>query len=104
MQAHTDKPHLSTTGGDTGLSICAKAGMIPIQMELGGKDVCIVCPDADIESAAKNIVKGGFSYSGQRCTAVKVVLVHEDVADELVAKVKKGVDALTVGKPEVWTA
>lgn len=31
--------------------------MIPIQMELGGKDACIVCEDADIELAAKNIVK-----------------------------------------------
>ena len=34
-----------------------QAGMIPIQMELGGKDACIVCEDADIELAAKNIVK-----------------------------------------------
>lgn len=71
------------------------------QMELGGKDVCIVCEDADLDLAAKNIVKGGFSYSGQRCTAVKVVLALDSIADELVAKVKKGVDALSVGRPEV---
>ena len=37
-------------------------------MELGGKDAAIVCADADIEAAAKHIVKGAFSYSGQRCT------------------------------------
>lgn len=78
--------------------------MVPIQMELGGKDVCIVCQDADVEAAAKNILKGGFSYSGQRCTAVKVVLVHEDVADDLVARVSKGVDSLSVGRPEVRRA
>jgi len=42
-------------------------------MELGGKDACIVCEDADLALAAANIVKGGFSYSGQRCTAVKLV-------------------------------
>ena len=36
-----------------------QAGMIPIQMELGGKDACIVCHDADLELAAKNIVKVG---------------------------------------------
>lgn len=36
--------------------------MVPLQMELGGKDVCIVCADADLQLAAKNIVKGGFSY------------------------------------------
>ncbi|DBA67942.1 TPA: hypothetical protein ACH3X2_014141 [Trebouxia sp. C0005] len=92
---------ISFTGGDTGISVSKKAGMIPIQMELGGKDACIVCHDADIDLAAKNIVKGGFSYSGQRCTAVKVVLVMEEVADELVKKVNKGVEELTVGMPEV---
>lgn len=37
--------------------VCGQAGMIPIQMELGGKDACIVCHDADIDLAAKNIVK-----------------------------------------------
>ena len=35
--------------------------MIPIQMELGGKDACIVCNDADIDLAAKNIVKVCFT-------------------------------------------
>lgn len=49
------------------------------------------CSDADLSLAASNILKGGFSYSGQRCTAVKVVLVLEDVADELVKKVWVGV-------------
>ncbi len=53
--------------------------MVPLQMELGGKDVCIVCADADLDLAARSIVKGGFSYSGQRCTAVKIVLVDEKV-------------------------
>ena len=47
------------------------------------------------------MLQGGYSYSGQRCTAVKVVLVEESVADELVAKVKKGVEGLSVGMPEV---
>jgi len=53
--------------------------MVPLQMELGGKDVCIVCADADLSLAAKHIVKGGFSYSGQRCTAVKLVMVDAAV-------------------------
>ena len=47
------------------------------------------------------MLQGGYSYSGQRCTAVKVVLVAQEVADELVAKVKKGVEGLSVGMPEV---
>ena len=55
-------PPNSFTGGDTGISISKKAGMVPLQMELGGKDACIVLEDADIDLAAANIVKGGFSY------------------------------------------
>ncbi|XP_040949169.1 NADP-dependent glyceraldehyde-3-phosphate dehydrogenase isoform X2 [Gossypium hirsutum] len=91
---------ISFTGGDTGIAISKKAGMIPLQMELGGKDACIILDDADLDLAAANIVKGGFSYSGQRCTAVKVVLVMESVANALVEKVKAKVAKLTVGLPE----
>ncbi|KAL6558176.1 hypothetical protein OROMI_018526 [Orobanche minor] len=91
---------ISFTGGDTGIAISKKAGMIPLQMELGGKDACIVLEDADLDLVAANIVKGGFSYSGQRCTAVKVVLVMESVADALVEKVKSKLTELTVGPPE----
>ncbi|KAJ0090034.1 hypothetical protein Patl1_14780 [Pistacia atlantica] len=91
---------ISFTGGDTGISISKKAGMVPLQMELGGKDACIVLEDADLDLVAANIIKGGFSYSGQRCTAVKVVLVMESVADALVQKVKAKVAKLTVGPPE----
>jgi hypothetical protein len=53
---------LSFTGGDTGIAISKKAGMVPLQMELGGKDSCIVPEDADLDLVAANIVKGGFSY------------------------------------------
>ncbi|MCI29615.1 NADP-dependent glyceraldehyde-3-phosphate dehydrogenase, partial [Trifolium medium] len=50
------------TGGDTGIAISKKSSMIPLQMELGGKDACIVLEDADLDLVAANIVKGGFSY------------------------------------------
>lgn len=43
-------------------------------MELGGKDAAIVCTDADLAGAASHIVKGAFSYSGQRCTGARCVL------------------------------
>eukprot|EP00882_Tetradesmus_deserticola_P023695 GHRQ01025801.1.p1 GENE.GHRQ01025801.1~~GHRQ01025801.1.p1 ORF type:complete len:362 (+),score=169.96 GHRQ01025801.1:936-2021(+) len=72
LTTHPSVNCISFTGGDTGISISHKAGMVPLQMELGGKDACIVCSDADLDLAASHIVKGGFSYSGQRCTAVKV--------------------------------
>ena len=74
--------------------------MVPVQMELGGKDACLVFPDADLDLAAAAIVKGGFSYSGQRCTAVKIVVAFHDVADALIDKVCAGMTKLKVGQPE----
>eukprot|EP00898_Chlorokybus_atmophyticus_P008222 jgi/Chlat1/8400/Chrsp80S07834 len=91
---------ISFTGGDTGLSISRKAGMVPLQMELGGKDAAIVLEDADLALAAKHIVKGGYSYSGQRCTAVKLVLALAPIADELIRLVLEGMSKLKVGAPE----
>ncbi|MFC3931475.1 NADP-dependent glyceraldehyde-3-phosphate dehydrogenase [Streptococcus dentapri] len=76
------------------------AGMRPIMLELGGKDSAIVLEDADLEIAAKNIIAGAFGYSGQRCTAVKRVLVMESIADELVEKIRQKVLDLTIGMPE----
>ncbi|HEL0755932.1 NADP-dependent glyceraldehyde-3-phosphate dehydrogenase [Streptococcus equi] len=76
------------------------AGMRPIMLELGGKDSAIVLEDADIALAAKNIVAGAFGYSGQRCTAVKRVLVMESVADQLVAEIRGLVEKLLIGMPE----
>lgn len=76
------------------------AGMRPIMLELGGKDSAIVLEDADLALAAKNIVAGAFGYSGQRCTAVKRVLVMDSVADELEKHVCDLVNKLSVGMPE----
>ncbi len=69
---------VSFTGGtNTGKHLAKKASMIPLVLELGGKDPGIVREDADLQDAANHIVSGAFSYSGQRCTAIKRVLVHE---------------------------
>lgn len=59
-----------------------------------------MCDDADLKEAAVQIISGAFSYSGQRCTAIKRVLVHENVADELVKILKAEVEKLSVGSPE----
>lgn len=91
---------ISFTGGSTGIEVSKKAGMIPLQMELGGKDACIVLPDADLELASTAIVKGGFSYSGQRCTAVKIIFAVDEIADALLEKVLAKKRKLTIGHPE----
>lgn len=89
-----------TGSTEVGQHIAKEAGMIPLLLELGGKDAAIVLEDCDLDETAQNIVKGAFNYSGQRCTAVKRVLVMEEIADELVAKMVAEVKKLKVGKPE----
>ncbi|MBM7835444.1 NADP-dependent glyceraldehyde-3-phosphate dehydrogenase [Clostridium sardiniense] len=97
---HKDIDFVNFTGSsEVGRRISKITEMKPLLMELGGKDAAIVLEDADLDLAAKNIVAGAFSYSGQRCTAVKRVLVMESVADELSSRVLKEMDKVTVGNP-----
>ena len=92
---------ISFTGGsETGKHIAEKSKMIPLVMELGGKDPAVVCDDADLNFVAKQIISGAYSYSGQRCTAIKRVLANKKIANELVNILKNEVDKLTVGSPE----
>lgn len=92
---------ISFTGSSaTGERLAKLAGMLPLLLELGGKDAAIVLSDADLDRAAADIVAGAFSYSGQRCTAVKRVLVSEPVADALAGRIAERTNRLTVGRPE----
>lgn len=88
-----------TGSTDVGLGIAKIATMVPLLMELGGKDAAIVLEDANLDLAVDNIVSGAFSYSGQRCTAVKRILVVNEVADALVEKLKIKIEQLKVGNP-----
>ena len=97
---HPEIDFINFTGStEVGTRISKITSMVPLLMELGGKDAAIVLKDADLDLAASNIVSGAYSYSGQRCTAVKRILVVDEVADELVAKVKEKVEKLKVGNP-----
>lgn len=82
-----------------GQHIAKQVKMMPLLMELGGKDAAIVLDDANLDLAAKHIVSGAFAYSGQRCTAIKRVLVLNEVADILVAKLIAEMNKLKVGNP-----
>ena len=97
---HPSIDFINFTGStEVGTRISKITSMVPLLMELGGKDAAIVLKDADLDLAASNIVSGAYSYSGQRCTAVKRILVVEEVADKLVEKVKEKVEKLKVGNP-----
>lgn len=97
---HKEVNFINFTGSTPiGERIGRLAGMRPIMLELGGKDAALVLEDADLEHAAKQIVAGAFSYSGQRCKAIKRVIVIESVADTLAALLQAEVTKLTVGDP-----
>ncbi len=100
LNEHKAVDFINFTGSTPiGERIGKMAGMRPIMLELGGKDAAIVLEDADLVKTAKDIVGGALSYSGQRCTAIKRVLVLESVADELAGLIKAEVEKLTVGDP-----
>ena len=97
---HKEVNFINFTGSTPiGERIGRLAGMRPIMLELGGKDAALVLEDADLEHAAKQIVAGAFSYSGQRCTAIKRVIALESVADTLADLLQAEVAKLTVGDP-----
>jgi glyceraldehyde-3-phosphate dehydrogenase (NADP+) len=72
-----------TGSSDTGEAIAGKAGMTPLLFECGGNNPAIVFPDADMKLTAKELIKGSFSYSGQRCTAIKYVMGSSGVIDQI---------------------
>lgn len=71
--------------------------LIPITLELGGKDPFIVLEDADIERASSAAVWGAFINAGQVCASVERVYVHERVADRFIEKVIAKAGKLRVG-------
>ena len=91
---------VSFTGGVAiGKYIAAKAGYRRIVLELGGNDPLIVMEDADIDEASTLAVAGSYKNSGQRCTAVKRMLVHEAVAERFVEQVVAKTRAWSFGDP-----
>ncbi|WP_124066155.1 NADP-dependent glyceraldehyde-3-phosphate dehydrogenase [Clostridium sp. E02] len=100
ITTHKGIDFINFTGStEVGTHISGITSMVPLLMELGGKDAAIVLEDADLELTAKNIVAGGYSYSGQRCTAVKRILVIDSVADQLIGKIIPKIEKLRAGNP-----
>jgi len=66
---------------------------------MGAKNPAIVLEDADLDATADEIVSGALTFNGQRCTALKHVLVARAVADALVERLSARIEALPVGMP-----
>ncbi|MEL0196488.1 MAG: phosphonoacetaldehyde dehydrogenase [Rhodobiaceae bacterium] len=103
MITNPDIDIITFTGGvPVGKMIAQKAGYRRTALELGGNDPLIILNDlkgADIEKAATIAVAGATGNSGQRCTAVKRILVQESVADDLVPLILEKAKAIRFGDP-----
>lgn len=102
---HRDIRRIGFIGSEaTGRAIqrdAAETAVKDITLELGGKNAIIVCPDVDLDAAAAAVVKGmNFrGWQSQSCSSTSRLLVHESIADELLAKVRELSEAVVIGDP-----
>ncbi|HEX5237600.1 MAG TPA: aldehyde dehydrogenase family protein [Sphingomicrobium sp.] len=68
-------------------------------LELGGNNAMIVCPSADLDLAERAILFAAAGTAGQRCTTLRRLIVHESIADELIARVRALFRRVKVGDP-----
>ena len=68
-------------------------------LELGGNNAGIVCPTADLDLALRAIAFGAMGTAGQRCTSLRRLIVHRDVYDPLLARLKAVYRSANVGDP-----
>lgn len=94
---------VSFTGGtNVGKRISSQLTMTPHVLELGGKDAAIILDESDIdlEFITSDIISGAFSYSGQRCTAIKRVLVPNSLYNDTIKLLVEKTSKLKVGIPQ----
>ncbi|MFD7011988.1 aldehyde dehydrogenase family protein [Rhodococcus jostii] len=68
-------------------------------LELGGNNAAIVTPSADLDIATRGIVFAAAGTAGQRCTSMRRIIVHQDIADELIDRISQVYGRLPIGDP-----
>lgn len=100
MVEHPDIDLISFTGSnEVGKVINGRAGELlkRTSLEMGGKNAITVLEDADVDLAVEGILWGAFGTAGQRCTATSRVIVHQNVKEELEAKLISRIQELKMG-------
>jgi aldehyde dehydrogenase (NAD+) len=95
-------PVVSATGSTAmGRSVAPKlaARFARAILELGGNNAAIVCPTADLDLALRAIAFAAMGTAGQRCTSLRRLIVHQDVYDPLLARLKAVYRSANVGDP-----
>lgn len=89
-----------TGSSEVGKKMAEKISMTPMLFECGGNNPALILPDADLGLTAQDLVKGAFSYSGQRCTAIKYVLGLSETLEKIIPQViKKTKETIKMGDP-----
>nr|ARJ55426.1 aldehyde dehydrogenase 22A1 [Vernicia fordii] len=73
--------------------------LIPVTLELGGKDAFVVCEDVDVPHVAQIAVRGALQSSGQNCAGAERFYVHKDIYSSFVSEVAKIIKSVTAGPP-----
>jgi alpha-ketoglutaric semialdehyde dehydrogenase len=97
---HPDVPVVSFTGSTEVGRLVYELGARQIKrvsLEMGGKNPLIVMPDADLDLVMQGVVWAAFGTTGQRCTATSRLIVHRDVAGQLVERIVERARSLRVG-------
>ncbi len=102
LAASPKVPLLSATGStrmgrEVGKAVAARFGKSIL--ELGGNNAMIVAPSADLEMAFRAITFAAFGTAGQRCTTLRRLIVHENVYNQLISRIKTITGKLKVGDP-----
>ncbi len=102
LTASRDVAIVSATGSTrmghaVGTAMAARFGRCIL--ELGGNNAMIVSPSADLEMALRAIVFSAVGTAGQRCTSLRRLIVHADIYDSLVERLKKAYSGLPIGDP-----
>ncbi|RVX69985.1 hypothetical protein B0A52_05820 [Exophiala mesophila] len=100
LAGHPDVRKISFTGstrGGAAVSKIAADNITHMSLELGGKNSFIIFDDADIDSAVRSAVDGGYFNQGEACTAASRILVQRGVAESVISKMAGAVRRLKVG-------
>ena len=76
-----------------------KAHRLRAVLGLDAKNAAIILPDADVELAVKECLLGTLSFNGQRCTALKILIVHQSIAEPFLRRFSEELGKLKVGMP-----
>jgi len=89
----------SSKAADALIKNCPNPHKVRFCLALDAKNLAVVLPDADLDNAVNECVLGSLSYNGQRCTALKLILVHNDILMDFTKRFIAKVESMKAGLP-----